>query len=184
MNAYRVVLAMLSAFMKLSSPRVWGALFLVVSCGAPHPRVDASVIRPPEGPCDLSDVELQRATQLDVEFDRRDSIARLEKVGEDYGYEFDDGDPLGATVNDGSCQCLARGVPGSRAYSCIETLGTAYLCLGGPGSRRLWAHRNCLPFRATSAQGSISIDLSQNGCIVPDSAFLTVALKPTFVTPH
>jgi hypothetical protein len=43
----------------------------------------------------------------------------------------------------------------------------------------LWSHRNCLPHRATTGTSNTTIDLAQNGCIVPDSAFLVVRVHGT-----
>lgn len=150
------------------------ALPVLASCTAAAPPVSPAVSRPPEGPCELAAESLQRITQLDADFERNGQVSPAEPVSDGaYGYEFDD-DPLGATVNDGSCECLARAVSGDSARSCVGALRAASLCLGGPGSQRLWSHRNCLPYRTTTETTNTTIDFAQNGCIVPDSAFLLV----------
>jgi hypothetical protein len=147
---------------------------VLVSCAAAAPAVDSAISRPPEGPCELDAESLRRIGQLDAEFQHSRQVPETEPTSDDgYGYEFDD-DPLGATVDDGSCDCLARAVSNGHARTCVGVLRAASLCLGGPGSERLWSHRNCLPHRAT-ATSNTTIDLAQNGCTVPDSLFLVVS---------
>jgi hypothetical protein len=155
---------------------------LLVSCAAVAP-VDSAVPRPPEGPCELDAESLRRIGQVDAEFEHDSRVPPTEPASDDgYGYEFDD-DPLGATVEDGSCDCLVRAVSDGHAPTCVGALRAASLCLGGPGSQRLWSHRNCLPYRTTSATTNTTIDLATNGCTVPDSAFLLVRVDRTTPAP-
>jgi hypothetical protein len=134
------------------------ASLVFVSCAAAAPSTDSGLPRPPEGPCELDAQSLRRIGQLDADFQNNRHVPETEPTGDGgYGYEFDD-DPLGATV---------------------DALRAASLCLGGPGSERLWSHRNCLPHRATTATSNTTIDLAQNGCTVPDSAFVVVRVDGT-----
>lgn len=150
-------------------------LAFLVSCAGATTVVPASR-RHAEGTCELSPEELQRIGQLDADFERPIPAAPAEPVSTDgYGYEFED-DPLGETVDDGSCDCLGHALQGDHAPSCRETLRAASLCLGGPGSQRLWAHRSCLPYRATTATAKITIELAENGRELPNSGSLLVTI--------
>lgn len=164
----------------LSRPCIALLFALVMAC-AGAPRTNSALPAPPDGPCELSAESLHVISQLDADFDRRIQAPAAEPESTDgYGYEFeDDPEPGGATVDDGSCDCLAQAVSGDPAPNCRRVLRAASVCIGGPGSRRLWAHRNCLPYRAATSATKITIDFALGGCIVPDSAFLRVGVDRT-----
>src|SRR4051812_5135436 len=98
---------------------------VLVSCAAVAPPVDSAPARPPEGPCELDGESLRRIGQLDADFQHSRQVPETEPtIADDYGYEFDD-DPLGATVEDGSCDCLARAVSDGREHTCVGALRAA-----------------------------------------------------------
>jgi hypothetical protein len=150
-------------------------LAFLVSCAGATP-VDSSSRHRADDPCELSAGDRQRIGQLDADFERPIPAASPEPVSPDgYGYEFED-DPLGEPVDDGSCDCLGHALAGDQAPSCGGTLRAASLCLGGPGSQRLWAHRSCLPYRATTKTAKVTVELAQNGCAEPNCALLRVTV--------
>lgn len=143
---------------------------LLASCAGAEPRAKA-LARPPEDPCDISEASIADIRELDAEFDRKLKAKQAEP--RDYGYQFVD-DPLGAIAHDGSCECLARRLSGDTMASCRAVLHAAYTCLGGPGSERLVAHRNCVPFNATMSGRRIQVAVSAYGCLGPDLCHLVV----------
>ena len=167
---------MRSAF-ALWVPCIALAALVLGSCSAAAPPLDAGVPQPPESPCELDAESLQKIEQLDAAFESEHRAQETnQQHDEGYGYEFED-DPLGATVEDGSCDCLARAIPSDASPSCVSQLRAALHCLGGPGSVRLWSHRNCLPYRATTAVANTTIEFVQSGCVVPQSVYLLVKVE-------
>jgi len=143
-------------------------------CCAGAPPVDSALVRPSDSSCELSPKAIEEVSELDQAFEQHAQPSRRQTIdGDGYGYELDD-DPMGETVEDGACACLAYAISAHTAESCASTLRAASICLGGPGSQRLWAHRNCLPYRANASASQLTIELAVNGCTIPDSASLAV----------